>query len=62
MNCQASIPGPRGNRNWFDESPATPPKRPPQLRTVALLVAAFFVAVGALAVGGGWLLQWWRGA
>lgn len=62
MNCQASIPGPRGDRNWWDESDSTPPERPPQLRTVLLMVAAFAVLLGALAVGGGAFLHWWRGA
>lgn len=26
MNCSAPLPGPRGSRNWWDESPARPPE------------------------------------
>ncbi len=58
----APFPGPKGSRNWMDESPAKTPTRPPQLRTVLLLVAAYALALGALAVGGGAFLQWWRSA
>lgn len=60
MNCSASFPGPRGDRNGFDESPVQPPERPPQLRTVLLIVAAYAVALAALSLGGGVLMQWWR--
>lgn len=63
MNCQASIPGPRGDRDpWPDDSDAEPPTRAVRIRTVLLLVAAYFFAVGALAVVGGAFLQWWRGS
>lgn len=61
MNCQASIPGPRGDRDpWPDNGNAKPPDRPPRLLTVALLVAAYFLVAGALAIGGAFLQQWWR--
>ena len=62
MDCAQPFPGPKGSRNWRDESPAKTPTRPPQLRTVLLLVAAYFLVAAALAVGGGAVLQWWRGA
>ena len=59
MNCQASIPGPRGARGW-DASPAQPPERPPQLRAVLLMAAAAFVVLLALSVGSAYLQLWWR--
>jgi hypothetical protein len=37
-----------------------PPERPPQLRTVMLIVAAYAVALASLSLGGGVLMQWWR--
>lgn len=51
MNCSAPItPGPRRDRNWWDESPA----KPPEGRTVLpWVVAAFVVVVAALVLGGG---------
>jgi len=52
MNCQASIPGPRGDRNWWDESP--PPKRPPHLRALILFALAVWTAILALACGRPW--------
>ena len=49
MNCSAPLPGPRGSRNWWDESPA----RPPRNRTVLpWVVAIFVVLVGAMVLGG----------
>ena len=50
MNCSAPIiPGPRGSRNWWDESPA----KPPQGRTVLpWVVAVVVVLVGVMVLGG----------
>jgi len=55
----APFPGPRRARGW-DDSRATPPTRPPKVRTVLLILAAYCLALGALAIGGGIALSWWR--
>lgn len=51
MDCAQPFPGPKGSRNWMDESDSTPPERPPQLRTVLLIALAFWVVILALAFG-----------
>lgn len=61
MNCQASIPGPRGDRDpWPDNGKVRPPDRPPQLRTVLFWVGIYLFAVGVVAIVGAFALQWWR--
>ena len=60
MNCSAPIPGPRGDRDWWDRPRAKLPERAPKLRTVLLWTGAYLLVVAALAVGGGFVLQWWR--
>lgn len=60
MNCAAPLPGPRHDRNWWDESKATPPA--PGGRDPLWLVAvmAIGLVVGILIVATA--VAWWRGA
>ncbi len=60
MNCSASFPGPRGDRNGFDESPVPPPERPPQLRTVLLIALFAWLVLGMVSVVVAFVAQWWR--
>lgn len=62
MNCSASFPGPRGDRNGFDESTAQPPSRPPQLRAVLALIVVAVLLLGGLTIVGAFFAQWWRSA
>lgn len=43
--------GARHNRDWWDSGPCTPPEKPPQLRSVLLMILAAAVILFALAVG-----------
>lgn len=57
MNCQASIPGPRGDRSWWDESPATPPApggRDPLWLVVVMAVGLVVGILIAAAAIGSW--------
>lgn len=54
--------GPRRNRDWWDRSPAIPPNRPPQLRTVLLIALGAWLVLGMVSIVVAAALQWWRAA
>lgn len=51
MNCSANFPGPRGNRNWWDDGPHQ--QHAPGSGSDPIMVAVYvFVALCALVCGG----------
>lgn len=51
MNCSAPMPGPRGDRNWWDDGPHHP-HEPHSGSDPILVVVYVFVAVCAAIAGG----------
>lgn len=51
MNCHASIPGPCGDRDWWDSGPVQPPE-PGKPTIMPYVLAVLAVLAGAMVLGG----------